>query len=66
MITGGGREAYPQLTVGTQYGKYDAINPILYALGLATPKERNAIMNRYDRKAKGYYRDLLKEIESQK
>ena len=65
MIKGDQRDAYPPLTIGTKYGKYQAVNPILYTLGLATPKERDAIKNRFNRKKESWNRELLKRIQQE-
>ena len=65
MIKGDQRDDYPPLTIGTKYGKYQAVNPILYTLGLATPKERDAIKNRFNRKKESWNRELLKRIQQE-
>ena len=65
MIKGDQRDDYPPLTIGTQYGKYQAVNPIMYALGLATPKERDAIKNKYDRKLRSWIKQIENKIQQE-
>ena len=66
MIKGDQADDYPPLTIGTKYGKFQAVNPLMYALGLATPKEKNAIKNKWNRKIEIYNRKLENKIKETK